>query len=43
MDHAINPAQPERLAQRDDYAKRHDQDAATALDTALADFFAVWL
>lgn len=31
---------PERLAELADYAKRHDQDTATALDTALAEFFA---
>ena len=31
---------PERLAELADYAKRHDQDQATALDTVLADFFA---
>ena len=30
---------PERFAQLADYAERHDQDAATALDTALAEFF----
>jgi predicted transcriptional regulator len=31
---------PERMAELDDYAKRHGQDFATALDGALADFFA---
>lgn len=40
MDTPSIPLKPERLAELADYAKRHDQDAATALDTALAEFFA---
>ena len=40
MDTESIPLKPERLAELSDYAKRHDQDTATALDTALADFFA---
>ena len=40
MDAQSIPLKPERLAELADYAKRHDQDAATALDTALAEFFA---
>jgi wobble nucleotide-excising tRNase len=31
---------PERLAELADYAKRHKQDEATALDSVLAEFFA---
>jgi predicted transcriptional regulator len=31
---------PERRAELDDYAKRHGQDAETALDDVLADYFA---
>jgi hypothetical protein len=31
---------PERRAQLDDYAKRRGQDAETALDDVLADYFA---
>jgi predicted transcriptional regulator len=33
------PMKPERKAQLDAYAERHGQDAATALDDALADYF----
>jgi predicted transcriptional regulator len=32
------PLTPERKAQLDDYARRHGQDAATALDDALATY-----
>jgi predicted transcriptional regulator len=32
------PLKPERKAQLDDYAQRHGQDAATALDDALATY-----
>lgn len=31
---------PENLAELNDYAKRHKQDTATALNAALADYFA---
>jgi predicted transcriptional regulator len=31
---------PEHLAELADYARRHDQDTQTALDSVLADFFA---
>ena len=31
---------PERKAQLDNYAQRHGQDAAAALDEVLADYFA---
>ena len=34
------PMRPERKAQLEDYAQRHGQDAATALDDVLADYFA---
>ena len=34
------PLKPERKAQLDDYARRHGQDAAEALDDVLADYFA---
>jgi predicted transcriptional regulator len=34
------PMKPERKAQLDAYAKRHGQDAVTALDDVLADYFA---
>lgn len=34
------PMKPERKAQLDAYAERHGQDAATALDDVLADYFA---
>ncbi len=34
------PVKPERKAQLDAYAKRNGQDAATALDDLLADYFA---
>jgi predicted transcriptional regulator len=40
MDTQTFPLKPERLAELADYAKRHDQDEATALDSALAEFFA---
>ncbi len=40
MDTPSIPLKPERLAELADYAKRHDQDPAAALDTALAEFFA---
>jgi len=33
------PVKPERKAQVDKYAQRHGQDAATALDEVLADYF----
>jgi predicted transcriptional regulator len=33
------PLTPERKAQLDDYARRHGQDAVTALDDALAAYF----
>lgn len=33
------PLTPERKAQLEDYARRHGQDTAAALDTALADYF----
>jgi predicted transcriptional regulator len=33
------PVKPERKAQLDKYAQRHGQDAATALDEVLADYF----
>ena len=32
------PLKPERKAQLDDYAKRHGQDTAAALDDVLADY-----
>jgi predicted transcriptional regulator len=32
------PLTPERKAQLDDYARRHGQDSATALDEALATY-----
>jgi predicted transcriptional regulator len=32
------PLTPERKAQLDDYARRHGQDTATALDEALATY-----
>jgi predicted transcriptional regulator len=32
------PIKPERRAQLDDYAQRHDQDAVAALDEALATY-----
>ncbi len=34
------PVKPERKAQLDAYAERHGQDAVTALDEVLADYFA---
>jgi predicted transcriptional regulator len=34
------PMKPERKAQLDAYAERHGQDAVTALDDVLADYFA---
>ena len=34
------PVKPERKAQLEEYAKRHGQDAAEALDEVLADYFA---
>jgi predicted transcriptional regulator len=34
------PVRPERKAQLDAYAERHGQDAVTALDDVLADYFA---
>lgn len=34
------PVTPERKAQLEAYAKRNGQDAATALDNVLADYFA---
>ena len=34
------PLKPERKAELDDYAKRHGQDAETALNDVLADYFA---
>jgi len=34
------PVKPERKAQLEEYAKRHGQDAAQALDEVLADYFA---
>jgi predicted transcriptional regulator len=34
------PVKPERKAQLDAYAQRHGQDAVTALDEVLADYFA---
>jgi predicted transcriptional regulator len=34
------PMKPERKAQLDAYAERHGQDAVTALDNVLADYFA---
>jgi hypothetical protein len=34
------PLKPERRAQWEDYAERHGQDAAAALDDVLADYFA---
>lgn len=34
------PVKPERKAQLDAYAERHGQDAVTALDDVLADYFA---
>lgn len=34
------PMKPERKAQLDAYAERRGQDAATALDDVLADYFA---
>ena len=34
------PVKPERKAQLEDYARRHGQDAATVLDSVLADYFA---
>jgi len=34
------PLKPERKAQLEEYAKRHGQDAAEALDDVLADYFA---
>lgn len=40
MDTHAFPLRPERLAELADYAKRHDQDEATALDSVLAEFFA---
>jgi predicted transcriptional regulator len=40
MDTQAIRLKPERLAELADYAKRHDQDEATALDTVLANFFA---
>lgn len=33
------PMKPERKAQLDAYAERHGQDAVTALDDLLADYF----
>ena len=33
------PLTPERKAQLDDYARRHGQDTAAALDNALATYF----
>ena len=33
------PVRPERKAQLEEYARRRGQDAATALDEVLADFF----
>ena len=33
------PLTPERKAQLDEYAKRHGQDPAAALDDVLADYF----
>jgi predicted transcriptional regulator len=33
------PLTPERKAQLDDYARRHGQDTAAALDNALAAYF----
>jgi hypothetical protein len=33
------PLTTQRKAQLDDYARRHDQDTATALDSALAAYF----
>jgi predicted transcriptional regulator len=35
---AIIPLKPERMAQLEDYAHRHGQDPATALDAVLADY-----
>jgi hypothetical protein len=32
------PLTPERKAQLEDYARRHGQDTAAALDTVLADY-----
>ncbi len=34
------PVKPERKAQLEEYAKRHGQNAAEALDEVLADYFA---
>ncbi len=34
------PVKPERKVQLDAYAERHGQDAVTALDDVLADYFA---
>jgi predicted transcriptional regulator len=34
------PLKPERRAQLEDYAQRHGQDSAAALDDLLADYFA---
>jgi predicted transcriptional regulator len=34
------PMKPERKAQLDAYAERHGQDAVTALDDVLAEYFA---
>lgn len=34
------PVKPERKAQLDAYAERHGQDAVTALDDVLANYFA---
>ena len=34
------PLKPERKAQLEDYARRHGQNAAEALDDVLADYFA---
>jgi len=36
----IPPIKPERMAQLEDYARRHGQDTAAALDDVLADYFA---
>jgi predicted transcriptional regulator len=34
----VIPIKPERKAQLEDYAQRHGQDTATALDEALAEY-----
>ena len=34
----VIPIKPERKAQLEEYAQRHGQDTATALDEALADY-----